>query len=212
MDGWNTSFLLGWPIFRCYVSFREGNNQQFYSVGSQRASDSPELFSRWCFWCQRHSSLWWKQWSLPSEICETLWNLGELKNAWCKTSQSEGIEKFEDLAWGISRNHQFSWRDHPELGVDGCVFAHGGKVGTGCRNFPCIDFRKQFVAGTHRCRRNVCVCASGFHPPERKDEWITNRLLLLHWHGNGSLDDLCSPKPKARSCNFHWARSRSSWQ
>ena len=28
MDGWNTvlySFLLGWPIFRCYVSFREGS-------------------------------------------------------------------------------------------------------------------------------------------------------------------------------------------
>ena len=24
MDGWNTSFILGWPIFRCYVSFREG--------------------------------------------------------------------------------------------------------------------------------------------------------------------------------------------
>ena len=23
MDGWNTTFLLGWPIFRCYVSFRE---------------------------------------------------------------------------------------------------------------------------------------------------------------------------------------------
>ena len=23
MDGWNTSFLLGWPIFRRYVSFRE---------------------------------------------------------------------------------------------------------------------------------------------------------------------------------------------
>ena len=23
MDGWNTSFLLGWPIFRCYVRFRE---------------------------------------------------------------------------------------------------------------------------------------------------------------------------------------------
>ena len=23
MDGWNTSFLLGWPIFRFYVSFRE---------------------------------------------------------------------------------------------------------------------------------------------------------------------------------------------
>ena len=24
MDGWKTSFLLGWPIFRCYVSCREG--------------------------------------------------------------------------------------------------------------------------------------------------------------------------------------------
>ena len=24
MDGWNTTFLLGWPIFRAYVSFREG--------------------------------------------------------------------------------------------------------------------------------------------------------------------------------------------
>ena len=23
MDCWNISFLLGWPIFRCYVSFRE---------------------------------------------------------------------------------------------------------------------------------------------------------------------------------------------
>ena len=23
MDGWNTSFLLGWPIFGGYVSFRE---------------------------------------------------------------------------------------------------------------------------------------------------------------------------------------------
>ena len=25
MDGWNTTFLLGRPIFRCYVSFRECN-------------------------------------------------------------------------------------------------------------------------------------------------------------------------------------------
>ncbi len=25
MDGWNTTFLLGMPIFRGYVSFREGN-------------------------------------------------------------------------------------------------------------------------------------------------------------------------------------------
>ena len=27
MDGWNTSFLLGWPILRGYVSFRECNFQ-----------------------------------------------------------------------------------------------------------------------------------------------------------------------------------------
>ena len=26
MDGWNTTFLLGRPIFRGYVSFREGRN------------------------------------------------------------------------------------------------------------------------------------------------------------------------------------------
>ena len=26
MDGWNTTFLLGRPIFRGYVSFREGNH------------------------------------------------------------------------------------------------------------------------------------------------------------------------------------------
>ena len=29
MDGWNTSFLLGRPIFRGYVSFREGNSFHF---------------------------------------------------------------------------------------------------------------------------------------------------------------------------------------
>ena len=28
MDGWNTTFLLGRPIFRGYVSFREGNNSR----------------------------------------------------------------------------------------------------------------------------------------------------------------------------------------
>ena len=26
MDGWNISFLLGWPIFRGYISFRDGIN------------------------------------------------------------------------------------------------------------------------------------------------------------------------------------------
>jgi len=30
MDGWKKSFLLGWPIFRCYVGFTEG--MRFVSV------------------------------------------------------------------------------------------------------------------------------------------------------------------------------------
>ena len=29
MDGWNTTFLLGWPIFRGYVSFRECSSSHF---------------------------------------------------------------------------------------------------------------------------------------------------------------------------------------
>ena len=45
MDGWNTTFLLGWPIFRGYVSCREGK----YGI--------PESFQRFamglsqCFFC-----------------------------------------------------------------------------------------------------------------------------------------------------------------
>ena len=30
MDGWNTSFLLGWPIFSGYVSFRECKHGYFF--------------------------------------------------------------------------------------------------------------------------------------------------------------------------------------
>ena len=33
MDGWNTTFLLGRPIFRGYVSFREGNSFVSFSGG-----------------------------------------------------------------------------------------------------------------------------------------------------------------------------------
>ena len=32
MDGWNTSFVLGWPIFRCYISFREGNGNKHHGM------------------------------------------------------------------------------------------------------------------------------------------------------------------------------------
>ena len=33
MDGWKTSFLLGRPIFRGYVSFREGNAGGDWNAG-----------------------------------------------------------------------------------------------------------------------------------------------------------------------------------
>ena len=33
MDGWNTTFLLGKPIFRCYVSFRECNSKHLNAGG-----------------------------------------------------------------------------------------------------------------------------------------------------------------------------------
>ena len=38
MDGWNTTFLLGRPIFRCYVSFREGNTFDFEDSGVPNSS------------------------------------------------------------------------------------------------------------------------------------------------------------------------------
>ncbi len=39
MDGWNTIFLLGRPIFRGYVSFREGNLSYMVSVAAVVLAD-----------------------------------------------------------------------------------------------------------------------------------------------------------------------------
>ena len=44
MDGWNTTFLLGRPIFRGCVSFREGN-----SCESVKTNDSFITNSQVCF-------------------------------------------------------------------------------------------------------------------------------------------------------------------
>ena len=45
MDGWKTSFLLGRPIFRGYVSFREGNyimgNSRKYYIHIKAMFDTP---------------------------------------------------------------------------------------------------------------------------------------------------------------------------
>jgi len=72
---WNTSFLSGWPIFRCYVSFREGNNLAFYfgscpktlvfTGGSRRwqiqtTSQMNKLFAHCCRVCAGPSLYrWW---------------------------------------------------------------------------------------------------------------------------------------------------------
>ena len=47
MDGWNTSFLLGWPIFGGYVSFREGRSIFF---GGDLTIVSNDVFLLLSFW------------------------------------------------------------------------------------------------------------------------------------------------------------------
>ncbi len=44
MDGWNTTLLLGRPIFRGYISFREGNHPKFHKM---QPSKSPEANHQW---------------------------------------------------------------------------------------------------------------------------------------------------------------------
>ena len=61
MDGWKTSFLFGWPIFRCYVSFREGIHPQKTRVffcrcsycrnWSETQGFRDEIGRRWKFGC-----------------------------------------------------------------------------------------------------------------------------------------------------------------
>ena len=58
LGGWKTSFLLGCPIFRGYVSFREGKVDWFYSESS---------VVRLCDWIHPESagSRWWQKIKLP---------------------------------------------------------------------------------------------------------------------------------------------------
>ena len=50
MDGWNTSFLLEWPIFRGYVSFREGNDYGFSHCEKPGSlGRPPQTATRSCF-------------------------------------------------------------------------------------------------------------------------------------------------------------------
>ena len=43
MDGLNTTFLLGRPIFRGYVSFREGNRSSFFLWLKLKFDTSPKI-------------------------------------------------------------------------------------------------------------------------------------------------------------------------
>ena len=56
MDGWNTSFPLGLPIFRGYVSFREGKSPLFttiwemffgFTISRHRSQANPRQFFPW---------------------------------------------------------------------------------------------------------------------------------------------------------------------
>ena len=55
-EGWNTRFLLGWPIFRGYLSFWEGTPWQINGWGSPKS-----IFGRWLSfsigWFSRFQSL-----------------------------------------------------------------------------------------------------------------------------------------------------------
>ena len=41
IDGWNTNFLLGWPVFRCYVSVRECNQYESPFLLNMSSFDKP---------------------------------------------------------------------------------------------------------------------------------------------------------------------------
>ena len=43
MDGWNTSFPLGWPSFRCYVSFRECKRHEYFMISQPLHSSTPSV-------------------------------------------------------------------------------------------------------------------------------------------------------------------------
>ena len=51
MDGWNTRFLLGWPYFWCYVSFREGTCfSEWFHIGPIFTYVFPTLAFCLIFW------------------------------------------------------------------------------------------------------------------------------------------------------------------
>ncbi len=55
MDGWKTSFLLGWPIFRCYVTFRECISSNF--TGSMSSCLAIGLFGSIITGSEQHSPI-----------------------------------------------------------------------------------------------------------------------------------------------------------
>ena len=70
MDGWNTTFLLGRPIFRGYVSFREGSPSLSVDNGDQTFWVPPN----WWFHLRWHP--------LSERACAPAWNQEEFWNIW----------------------------------------------------------------------------------------------------------------------------------
>ena len=58
MDGWKMSFLLGWPIFRCYVNFLESKPQQQKNgnpISNRFPQKAIHLHLSRSWWCRGHS-------------------------------------------------------------------------------------------------------------------------------------------------------------
>ena len=100
MDGWNTSFLLGRPIFRGYVRFREGNLGSLQTapdiarclpVAGCSCWTGDKLFRRVWFDAIREAFpgaqnvLFW-DWKVPRKQCLRGWIVVEGENQWSKDS------------------------------------------------------------------------------------------------------------------------------
>jgi len=60
MDGWNTSFLLGTPIFRDHISFRESTNHNINITPSTIHPMFPSLYMDFCRSSTNQKTTAWK--------------------------------------------------------------------------------------------------------------------------------------------------------
>ena len=88
MDGWNTTFLLGRPIFRGYVSFREGKMllytilEMFWILNKQSLLRAPTITSNPTF------TLHWKKnrRAKVPKLLGDMWSFPWVSNSCCEIS------------------------------------------------------------------------------------------------------------------------------